>query len=65
MAAHDFWFIPLLAAAVLMLAVSIADYHASVGAVVTDVLTTMLALLAAMTIRLLFLLPRLHPVEPL
>jgi O-antigen/teichoic acid export membrane protein len=65
MAAHDFWFIPLLAAAVLMLAVSIADYHAGVGAVVTDVLTTMLALLAAMTIRLLFLLPRLHPVEPL
>jgi len=65
MAAHDVWFIPLLAAAVVVLAASIAVYHAGVGSVVADVLTTQLALLAAMTARLLFLLPRLRPVAPL
>ncbi len=64
MAARDAWFIPLLAAAVVMLAVSITYYHGGVGYVVTDVLATMLALLAALTVRLLFLLPRLKPVEP-
>ena len=64
MAARDRWFIPLLAAAVVMLALAIANYHAGVGAVVTDVLGTMLALLAALTVRLLFLLPRLKAVEP-
>ncbi|MDQ6919251.1 MAG: oligosaccharide flippase family protein [Candidatus Dormibacteraeota bacterium] len=65
MAARDRWFIPLLAAAVVMLAVSIATYHGGVSYVVTDVLGTMLALLAALTVRLLFLLPRLRPVTPL
>jgi O-antigen/teichoic acid export membrane protein len=65
MAARDVWFIPLLAAAVVMLAVSITYYHAGVGTVVTDVLGTQLALLAALTARLLLLLPRLRPVEPL
>ena len=65
MAAHDPWFIPLLAGAVLMLTLSIVYYHAGVGAVVTDVLGTMLTLLATLTIRLLFLLPRLKPVAPL
>ena len=62
MAAHDYWFIPLLAGAVAMLALSIVLYHAGVGSVVSDVLATMLALLAALTVRLLFLLPRLKPV---
>jgi O-antigen/teichoic acid export membrane protein len=65
MAARDRWFIPLLAAAVVMLAVSIAYYHGGVGYVVTDVLGTMLALLAALTVRLLFLLPRLKPIQPI
>ncbi|HEY8813425.1 MAG TPA: oligosaccharide flippase family protein [Candidatus Dormibacteraeota bacterium] len=64
MAAHDRWFIPLLTAAVILLAVSIAFYHGGVGSVVSDVLGTQLALLAALTVRLLFLLPRLHPVAP-
>jgi O-antigen/teichoic acid export membrane protein len=64
MAARDTWFIPLLAAAVLMLALAIGYHHGGVGDVVTDVLGTMLALLAAMTIRLLLLLPRLRPVVP-
>jgi O-antigen/teichoic acid export membrane protein len=67
MAARDVWFIPLLAAGVLMLATAIAYHHGGVGDIVTDVLGTMLALLAALTIRLLLLLPRLKPVvsEPL
>jgi O-antigen/teichoic acid export membrane protein len=65
MAARDRWFIPLLAAAVLMLAAAIANFHGGVGSVVTDVLATLLALLATLTVRLLFLLPRLKPVEPI
>ncbi len=65
MAAHDVWFMPLLATAVGLLALSIVYYHSGVGAVVSDVLGTMLALLAALTVRLLFLLPRLKPVVPL
>jgi O-antigen/teichoic acid export membrane protein len=63
MAAHDRWFIPILWAAVAMLGIAIDLYHAGVAAIVTDTLGTMLALLAAMTVRLLFLLPRLKPVE--
>jgi O-antigen/teichoic acid export membrane protein len=62
MAARDAWFIPLLAAAVLMLGLAIGYHHGGVGAIVVDVLGTMLALLAALTVRLLLLLPRLHPV---
>jgi len=65
MAARDRRFIPLLAAAVLLLAAAIANFHGGVGSVVTDVLGTMLALLAALTVRLLFLLPHLKPVEPI
>jgi O-antigen/teichoic acid export membrane protein len=65
MAAHDRWFIPILWAAVVMLGVAIGIYHADVAAIVTDWLGTMLALLAAMTVRLLFLLPRLKPVTPI
>ena len=65
MAARDHWFIPLLAAAVVMMAAAIANYHGGVGYVVKDVLVTMAALLAALTIRLLFLLPRLRPIAPL
>jgi O-antigen/teichoic acid export membrane protein len=64
MAARDAWFIPLLAGGVLMLAVAIGYHHGGVGDVVTDVLGTMLALLAALTVRLLLLLPRLRPVLP-
>ena len=64
MAAHDIWFIPLLGAGVVLLALAIGYPHAGVGAVVTDVLGTLLALLAAMTVRLLLLLPRLGPVSP-
>ena len=63
MAAHDRWFIPVLWAAVVMLGVAIGFYHADVAEIVTDTLGTMLALLAALTVRLLFLLPRLHPVR--
>ena len=64
MAAHDRWFIPILWAGVVMLGVSVSLYHGGVGSIVTDVLGTMLALLAALTVRLLFLLPRLQPVVP-
>jgi len=64
MAALDVWFIPLLAAAVVMLAAAITYHHGGVGDVVTDVLGTMIALLAVLTIRLLLLLPRLRPVVP-
>jgi O-antigen/teichoic acid export membrane protein len=63
MAAHDYWFIPLLAGAVVLLALSIVVFHSGVGSVVSDVLATMLMLLAALTVRLLFLLPRLHPAK--
>ena len=65
MAAHDLWFMPVLAAAVAMLTLSIVYFHSGVGAVVADVLGTMLALLVAMTVRVLLLLPRLGPVAPL
>ena len=67
MAARDAWFIPLLAAGVLMLTVSIVYHHGGVGDIVIDVLGTMLALLAVLTIRLLLLLPKLRPLveEPL
>ena len=64
MAAHDRWFIPILWSAVVMLGLAISFYHGGVGDVVTDALGTMLALLAALTVRLLILLPRLQPVEP-
>ena len=64
MAAHDRWFIPILWSAVVMLGLAVSLYHGGVGDVVTDVLGTMLALLAALTVRLLILLPRLQPVEP-
>jgi O-antigen/teichoic acid export membrane protein len=64
MAAHDAWFIPILAAAVALLAATVVYHHGSVGDVVLDVLGTMLALLAALTIRLLLLLPRLRPIAP-
>ena len=64
MAAHDLWFMPILAVAVLVLTLSIVYFHTGVGAVVGDVLGTMLALLAALTVRVLLLLPRLGPVVP-
>lgn len=61
MAAHDRWFIPLLAAGVVMLGSAIVLYHASVGEVVSGVLASMLAVLAVLTVRLILLLPRLQP----
>jgi O-antigen/teichoic acid export membrane protein len=64
MAAHDRWFIPVLWAGVVMLGIAIGYYHADVAAIVTDTLATMLTLLAALTVRLLILLPRLQPVAP-
>ncbi|MDQ6692380.1 MAG: oligosaccharide flippase family protein, partial [Candidatus Dormibacteraeota bacterium] len=64
MAAHDHWFIPLLAAGVTLLATAIVLNHGGVGAVVSDVLISMLALFGALILRLLLLLPRLHPVTP-
>lgn len=64
MAARDAWFIPLLGGGVVLMALAIGYHHDGVGAVVTDVLGTLLAVLAALTVRLLLLLPRLHPVEP-
>jgi O-antigen/teichoic acid export membrane protein len=64
MAARDAWFIPLLAGGVVLMALAIGYHHVGVGDVITDVLGTMLAVLAVLTIRLLLLLPRLRPVEP-
>jgi O-antigen/teichoic acid export membrane protein len=64
MAARDVWFIPLLAAAVVLLVASIDLYHAGVRDVVVDVLATLLLLLTALTVRLLVLLPRLKPIPP-
>lgn len=64
MAAHDLWFMPVLAVGVVTLTLSIVYFHSGVGAVVGDVLGTMLALLAAMTVRVLLLLPRLGSVSP-
>ena len=64
MAAHDRWFMPVLGVGVVTLTLSIVYFHSGVGAVVGDVLVTMLALLAAMTVRVLLLLPRLGPVSP-
>ena len=61
MAAHDRWFVPLLAAGVALEGVLIFLNHSGVGAVVRDVLLSLIVLLAALTLRCLILLPRLRP----
>jgi len=62
MAAHDWWFVPLLAIGVAGMVAAIVLNHAGVAAVVVDVLVTLLALLVALTVRVVLLLPHLHPV---
>ena len=61
MAAHDWWFVPLLGFGVAAMTIAIVLNHGGVGAVVTDVLLSLLALLAALTVRVVLLLPKLHP----
>ena len=63
MAAHDWWFVPLLAVGVAAMVTAIVGNHPNVGAVVMDVLITLLALLAVLTLRVILLLPNLHPVS--
>jgi len=60
MAVHDRLFVPILAAACVAEAALIVVFHAGVGQIVTDVLATLLALLALLTIRCYVLLPTLH-----
>lgn len=61
MAVHDRVFIPILGAGVVLLAVLVALFHGSLGAVVNDVVLAILALLAALAIRVVALAPRLRP----
>ena len=61
MAAHDRWFVPLLAGGVLLEGVLIFMRHASLGQVVADVLLSLLILLAALALRCVVLMPRLRP----
>jgi O-antigen/teichoic acid export membrane protein len=60
MAVHDRLFVPILAAACVAEAGLIVMFHAGVGQIVTDVLATLLALLALLSIRCYVLLPTLH-----
>ena len=60
MAVHDRLFVPILAAACVAEAALIVVFHAGVGQIVTDVLATLLALLALLSIRCYVLLPTLH-----
>lgn len=59
MAAHDRWFVPLLAAACVLQPVLIVLFHASVRSIVVDELVALLALLGLLAVRCLLLLPRL------
>ncbi len=61
MAAHDRVFIPILGAACLLQATLIYEFHGDVGTVINDVLLTLFALLAALTLRAVILMPRLRP----
>lgn len=61
MAVHDRIFVPLLAAACLLEAVLIVIHHGGVGDIVANVLTAVSALLAALAVRWVVMLPRLHP----
>jgi hypothetical protein len=61
MAVHDRVFIVLLAAGCVLECGLIAVFHGGVGQVVQDVLVAVVALLAALSLRFLLLLPRLRP----
>ena len=61
MAVHDRVFIALLAAGCILEVLLIVAFHGGVGPVVQDVVIAVFALLAALTVRLVFLLPRLQP----
>ena len=60
MAVHDRVFIPILAAAVVLLVAMIGLRHAGLEQIVVDVLITITALLAVLVVRCLVLLPRLE-----
>jgi O-antigen/teichoic acid export membrane protein len=60
MAVHDRLFVPILATACIAEAALIVMFHAGVGQIVTDVLATLLVLLALLSIRCYVLLPTLH-----
>jgi O-antigen/teichoic acid export membrane protein len=61
MAVHDRLFVPILGAACALQPLLITLFHAGVGQIVTDVLVTVVLLLATLTVRCLVLLPRLRP----
>jgi O-antigen/teichoic acid export membrane protein len=61
MAVHDRVFIGLLAAGCVLEVVLIVAFHGGVGQVVQDVVIAVFALLAALGLRLAFLLPQLRP----
>jgi O-antigen/teichoic acid export membrane protein len=61
MAVHDRVFIGLLAAGCTLEVLLIVAFHAGVGQVVQDVVIAVFALLAALGLRLVFLLPQLRP----
>ncbi|HLQ62461.1 MAG TPA: oligosaccharide flippase family protein [Candidatus Acidoferrales bacterium] len=61
MAVHDRVFVPILAGACALQAGLIVAFHDGVGQVVADTLFTLLALVAALVVRYLLLLPRLRP----
>jgi O-antigen/teichoic acid export membrane protein len=61
MAVHDRVFIGLLAAGCALEVILIVAFHAGVGQVVQDVVIAVFALLAALGLRLVFLLPQLRP----
>jgi O-antigen/teichoic acid export membrane protein len=61
MAVHDRVFIAILAAGCTLEVLLIVVFHGGVGQVVQDVLVAVFALLAALGMRLLLLLPRLRP----
>jgi O-antigen/teichoic acid export membrane protein len=60
MAVHDRMFVPILGAACVAEAVLIVLFHGGVSQIVTDVLATLLALLALLSIRCYVLLPTLR-----
>jgi O-antigen/teichoic acid export membrane protein len=60
MAVHDRIFVPILVAACIAEATLIVLFHGGVGQIVADVLATLLALLALLSIRCYVLLPTLH-----
>jgi O-antigen/teichoic acid export membrane protein len=60
MAVHDRVFVPILFAGAAAESALIISFHANVGQVVTDVLATLLVLLALLSVRCYLLLPTLH-----